>query len=183
MQRVLCHGDPLVSIHSGADSRTLLRRNSRAPFRDRCTPENRSAVDRRKAGARSNREPNRGWISTLRKATKNTLVIGGLGKFGEVQVRNRQVVFNPPHFGGNDAKGTARLRVQVHNKNRLIGMCERKPIDDENKRVVRAWRKECEQLLRGDPGVRRIADKVHVGSEFPDGFANGGTNRLPGGGV
>jgi hypothetical protein len=76
------------------------------------------------------------WVSALGKTTKYTVAIGAIGKFREVHIGKRKIVFDAPDFTGNDSKGSPRFRVQVYNQDRVIRMREGKPIDDEKKRAV-----------------------------------------------
>src|SRR5262245_11485771 len=71
----------------------------------------------------------RSSISASRKATEDPILIDVVGKFTEIHVRKLQIVLNAPHLGWDDTESPTRLGVEVHNKNRMLGMDKRRPID------------------------------------------------------
>jgi serine/threonine-protein kinase len=120
-------------------------------------------------------------ISVFRETAEDPVGIDVLGELVEVHVGDRQIVLHAPHFGRDDAECAAGLVMQVHNENRMIGMGESHPIDEEHEGRLGAIWHQRGQLLHGQPVVLGVTEALHEGLKFPHGLTNGRTDRLPGG--
>ena len=99
-------------------------------------------------------------MSRSGETTKHTIRINMVRKLIKVHVRNGEVVFNSPHQRRKDPERPARLRVQVHNKNRIARMGQRSSINDEDESAVRSFGYEGEQLLCGDAFVFGVTEEM-----------------------
>jgi len=118
-------------------------------------------------------------MSCFWETSKDPGLIGGICKLCEVHIANREIVLDAPGLGGNDPECSSRLIPQVHDQNRVLGMCERNAVDHERESFVRAFRQERAHLRRCQAVEFRIADEIHVGPKLAHRLLDSRTDRVP----